>query len=100
MLCGEKMAVQVSTDKELKNLHRKKGFILNVDYLTKDVVVHRTSCPHVNPDNPKGIRPSSKTLNKTGEFWYCNSREDTLQKVGELGRTTKLKLRLCAVCKP
>jgi len=99
-VCGEMMAIQVSTNEELKNLLGKTGFILSVDYATKDATVHRTGCPHVNPDSPKGIHPSYKTSNKTGEFWYSDHREGTLQKVKEIERTRKLKLRFCAVCNP
>jgi hypothetical protein len=94
------MAVQVNTDKQLKKLLGKRGFILKVDYPTKDAIVHRTSCPNVNPDNPKGIHPSIKTSTKTGEFWYSDSREETLKKVREIVRTKKLRLRFCAVCCP
>jgi hypothetical protein len=94
------MTVKISTDEELKNLLRETGFILNVDYPTKDVIVHRTSCKHVNPDNPKGIQPSNKTSNNTGEFWYSNSREDILRKVREISQARKLKLRFCSVCDP
>jgi hypothetical protein len=94
------MAIQVSTDKELKSLLRKAGFILSINYSTNAAIVHRTSCPHVNPDNPKGIQPSSKTSNNTGEFWYSDSREGTLKKVRDIGRTRKLRLRFCGVCNP
>jgi hypothetical protein len=94
------MAIQVSTDKELKNLLRKAGFILSVDYSTNAATVHRTSCPHVNPENPKGIQPSSKTSSNAGEFWYSESREDTLKKVKDIDRTKKLRLRFCGVCHP
>jgi hypothetical protein len=94
------MTVQIFTDEELKKLLRETGFVLNVDYPTKDIIVHRTSCKHVNPVNPNGIRPSSKSSNNTGEFWYSNSREDILRKVREISQARRLKLRFCRVCDP
>jgi hypothetical protein len=96
----EEMIVQVLTDEELKKLLEETGFIINVDYPTKDVKVHRISCPRVNPDKPGGAKPSSKTLNKTGKFWYSENHNEILQKAKEVANTRKFKVALCIICNP
>jgi len=94
------MIVQVFTDEGLKKLLKETGFILNVDYPTKDVKVHRTGCPYANPDNPRGVKPSSKALNRTGEFWYSKNRHEILQKAEEVANTRKFNVTFCAICNP
>jgi hypothetical protein len=94
------MLIQITTDEKLKKLLRETGFVLNVDYPTRDAKLHRTYCSHANPDNPTGIQPSRKTLNKTGEFWYSEDREEILQKAEELAGIGKLNVTFCAKCNP
>ncbi len=94
------MLIQVATDEKLKKLLGEGGFILNVDYPTRDTKLHRISCPHANPDNPVGIHPSSKTLNKTGEFWYSENRDEILQKARDLTSIMKSHLTCCVRCNP
>jgi hypothetical protein len=94
------MLIQITTDEKLRKLLRETGFLLNVDYPTRDVKVHRTSCSYADPDNPVGVKPSSKTLNKTGEFWYSENRKEILQKAEELANIRKFNMTFCAICNP
>jgi hypothetical protein len=94
------MAIQIFTDEELKKFLSESGFILNVDYLTRDVKLHRIKCQYVNPDSARGMKPSSKTSNQTGEFWYSKNRTELVQKADEFRRKRKFGFALCSECNP
>jgi hypothetical protein len=94
------MLIQITTDEKLKKLFSESGFILNVDYPTRDVKLHRTKCQYANPDNARGMKPSSKASNQTGEFWYSKNRTELVQKADEFRRKRKFRFAFCSECNP
>ena len=67
------MLIEVTSDQQLEKLLSTSGFLVNVDYPTKDVTLHMISCRYCDPSSPVGVKPSSKRLNNTGEFWYSDN---------------------------
>jgi len=91
---------EITTDEELERLLHTKGFLVNVDYPTKDVKLHKINCRFCDPKNPKGVKPSSKKLNNTGEFWHSTDREETDSKAEEIAAKKGFNYSLCRTCKP
>jgi ribosomal protein L40E len=93
--------IEVLDDEHLKKkLFSNSGFLVNVDYPTKDVKLHRIHCRHCNPENPVAVKPSSKRQNKTGEFWYSDNRQEANSKATEIATKRGYKYAVCAHCNP
>ena len=94
------MLTEITSDEQLKKLLSTEGFLVNVDYPTRDVKLHRIDCKYCDPNNSVGVKPSKKRLNKTGEFWYSNNRDEANSKAEEIACKRGYYYSLCAVCNP
>ena len=94
------MLIEISGDGELKRLLGiEYGFLLNVDYPTNVVTVHRIDCRFCDPESEVGIKPSSKKINECGEFWFSNIRKQIFSKADEFD-AKGYTVNLCKVCNP
>ena len=94
------MLIEITGDGELKRLLGIEcGFLLNVDYPTKIARLHNIGCRFCNPNNPGGMRPSSKKENARGEFWFSNNSKPIFEKAEEF-KTKSYTIAYCKVCKP
>jgi len=94
------LLTEIVSDEQLEDLLSNRGFLVNVDHPTRDVKLHKISCKFCDPNNPQGVKPSSKKLSKTGEFWYSDNRNEANSKVKEIATKRKYNYSLCAVCNP
>lgn len=94
------MLIEITSDRQLKKLLSTIGFLVNVDYPTKDVKLHKIDCKYCNPSSPLGVKPSSKRLNNTGEFWFSDNRGEANSKAGEIANNKGYNYSLCAICNP
>jgi hypothetical protein len=92
--------IEVFDDEHLRRLISNSGFLLNVDYPTKNVKLHRIACLICNPKSAVAVKPSSKKQNKTGEFWYSDSRQEADSKAVEFSKRSGYKYSFCLTCKP
>jgi hypothetical protein len=90
------LLIEVVEDKQLKSLLFSDGFLINVDFPTRDVKLHNVKCKYCNPDSPAGAKPSSKKPNDTGEFWYSDSREEANSKATEIATKRGYNYSVCA----
>ena len=88
------------SDEQLRNLLLTPGFLVNVDYPTKDVKLHRIDCKYCDPSSPIGVKPSSKRLNRTGEFWFSDNRSEANSKAEEIAGIRGYNYSPCAICDP
>jgi hypothetical protein len=95
-----KLLTEITTDEHLEKLLPTTGFLVNVDYPTRDVKLHKIHCKYCNPSSSIGVKPSSKRLNKTGEFWYSNNRNEANSKAEEISSKRGYNYSLCAICNP
>jgi len=91
---------EINSDEQLGRLISTKGFLVNVDHPTRDVKLHKISCKFCDPKNPKGVKPSSKKLSKTGEFWYSDNLNEADSKAQVIAIKRRYKYSLCAICNP
>jgi hypothetical protein len=94
------LLIEVFDNEHLKKLISDRGFLLNIDYPTKNVKLHRITCMHCNPDNPLSVEPSSKRKNKTGEIWYSDERQEANSKAMEVSKKRGYRYSFCLRCKP
>jgi hypothetical protein len=64
------LLIEVFNDERLEKLISNDGFLLNVNYPTKNVKLHRLACLVCNPNSLISVKPSSKKQKKTGGIWY------------------------------
>ena len=92
--------IEITGDKELKRLIGiDNGFLLSVNFLTKNQIIHRINCKFCDPENDSGIKPSNKIQDKSGEVWFSNKHNQILVKAEEFnikGHT----FSLCKICIP
>lgn len=94
------MLTEITSDQQLEKLLSTKGFLVNVDYPTKDVKLHRIDCMYCDPRGAVGVKPSSKRLNRTGEFWFSDNRNEARSKAEEIASQRGCSYSLCANCNP
>jgi hypothetical protein len=92
--------IEVFDDEHLKKLLSDSGFLLNIDYPTENIKLHRITCMHCNPDNSLAVKPSSKRRNRTGEIWYSEKREEADSKAIEVSKKRGYRYSFCHRCKP
>jgi hypothetical protein len=96
---------RVVNQRQLYGLHysyvkrHQRGFLVNIDFPTKVVRVHRINCRHCNPKSTICVRPLSKMLNKTGDIWYADNRQEAIVKA-LLSLKKGYRYSECHVCKP
>lgn len=94
------MLTEITSDEQLEKLLSTMGFLVNVDYPTKDVKLHKIDCKYCDPSSAVGVKPSSKRLNNTGEFWFSNNRSEANSKAEEIADKRGCDYSLCAICNP
>ena len=95
------MLVEVNSDEQLITLlGGRPGFLINVYYPTRTVKIHSIRCKYCDPRRKIGVKPSSKRLKKTGEFWYSHNRNEVNSKANEIAETRGYKYHLCTLCNP
>jgi hypothetical protein len=94
------LLIEVTSDEQLIALLASPGFLLNVDYPTRNVKLHSIRCKYCDPRRKIGVKPSSKSLNKTGEFWYSASYKEAASKAIEIAETRGYKYQICPLCNP
>jgi hypothetical protein len=94
------LLIKVTSNEQLVTLLRSPGFLINVDYATGDVKMHSIHCKYCDPRRRIGVKPSSKSLKKTGEFWYSYNRSEVNSKAIEIAETRGYKYHLCTWCNP
>ena len=94
------LLTEISNDEQLKKLLSATGFLVNVDYPTKDVKLHRIDCKYFDPSSSIGVKPTSKRLSNTGEFWYSDNRNEANSKAEEVAGKRGYYYSLCVVCNP
>jgi hypothetical protein len=94
------LLIEVVDDEHLKKLISNSGFLLNIDYPTKNVKLHKITCVHCNPDNSLAVKPSSKRQNKTGEIWFSDSRQEADSKAIEIIKKRGYQYTMCSRCNP
>jgi hypothetical protein len=58
------LLTEIISDDQLKKLPSTSGFLVNIDYPTRDVKLHRIDCKYCNPGLSIGIKPSARYLTK------------------------------------
>jgi hypothetical protein len=94
------LLIEVSSNEHLKRLLSDSGFLLNIDYPTRNVKLHRITCTHSNPDNSVAVKPSSKRQDRTGEIWYSDKRKEANSKAIEVSKKRGFRYSFCHKCKP
>ncbi len=94
------MLTEIITDEQLIKLLATTGYLVNVDYPTKEVKLHTIDCMFSDPISTIGVKPTSKRSNKTGEFWYSESFEEANSKAEEIARKRGYHYSLCPICNP
>ncbi len=94
------MLIEVASDEQLIALLSTTGFLVNVDYPTKKVKLHKINCRYCDPQNPFGVKPSNKRLKETGEFWFSDNRNETHSKAEEIASKRGYTYSFCPICKP
>ncbi len=90
------MLIEVTNDQQLRKLLSTSGFLVNVDYPTKYVTLHMISCRYCDPKSSVGVKPSSKRLNNTGEFWYSENPFEGLYNdvpISTMARSIEIDIR-------
>ena len=96
----ESLLTEIRSDDQLKSFLSGAGYLLNVDYPTRDMKLHRIECRYCNPSGSVGVKPSRKRLNNTGEFWYSDNRDELDSKAEEIGHKRGFNYFLCKICNP
>jgi hypothetical protein len=96
----DRLLIEVFDDEHLKKLLSDSGFLLNIDYPTRNVKLHRITCMHCNPDNSVAVKPSTKRENKTGEIWFSDKRKEANSKAIEISEKRGFRYSFCLTCKP
>ena len=94
------MLIEITGDEEMKRLLGiDNGFLLNVDFPTTLLTIHRINCKFCDPESDLGEKPSKKIQNKSGEFWFSDKYNQIFSKAEEF--TAKgFNLSLCKLCNP
>jgi len=94
------MLTEIISDEQLKKLLPTMGFLVNVDYPTKNVKLHRIDCRYCDPTRSISVKPTSKRLNNTGEFWHSENRDEASSKAKDIAANRGYNHSLCAICNP
>ena len=94
------MLIEITGDEELKRLLGiDEGFLLNANFSTNLLTIHKIKCKFCNPENDASVKPSSKKENKSGELWFSNKYNQIFSKVKEFNQK-RFTISLCKVCNP
>jgi hypothetical protein len=89
--------IEIITDKQLIDLYTTPGFLVAVDYPKKEVKLHTVDCMLADPISSVGVKPSKARENRTGEFWFSESRAEANSKGEEIAKK-EYKYIVCPIC--
>ena len=92
------MLTEILTDEQLIKLYTTPGYLVAVDYPKKEVKLHTVDCMLADPISSVGVKPSKARANKTGEFWFSESREEANSKAEEIAQKKKYTYTICPIC--
>ena len=92
------MMKEIFTDEQLINLYTTPGYLVAVDYLKEEVKLHTVDCMLADPISTIGVKPSKARANKTGEFWFSESRNEANSKAEEIARKRRYTYSVCPIC--
>lgn len=94
------MFIEIVSDEQLTKLISTDGYLVNIDYPTKDIKLHKTSCRFCDPRNSGGVKVDSKRANNTGEFWFSESSKEASKKANEIAMDKGYAYSTCSECNP
>ena len=94
------MVTEIVTDEQLIKLYTTPGYLVAADYPKKEVKLHTVDCMLADPISTVGVKPSKARENKTGEFWFSESREEANSKAEEIARNLRHEYVQCPICNP
>ena len=94
------MLTEIVTDEQLIKLYTTPGYLVAVDYPKKEVTLHTVDCMLADPISTIGVKPSKARENKTGGFWFSESRDEANSKAEEIAQKKGINYSICAICRP
>jgi hypothetical protein len=92
------LLTEILTDQQLIDLYTTSGYLVAVDYPKKEVTLHTVDCMLADPISSVGVKPSKARENKTGEFWFSESREEANSKAEEIAKNKEYTYKICPIC--
>jgi hypothetical protein len=92
------LLTEILTDEQLIDLYTTPGYLVAVDYPKKEVKLHTVDCMLADPISSVGVKPSKARENKTGEFWFSESREEANLKAEEIAKNKGYTYTVCPIC--
>jgi hypothetical protein len=89
---------EILTDEQLIKLYTTPGYLVAVDYPKEEVKLHTVDCMLADPISSVGVKPSKARENKTGEFWFSESREEANSKAEEIAQKKQYMYTICPIC--
>ncbi|TRZ50158.1 MAG: hypothetical protein D4S01_07170 [Dehalococcoidia bacterium] len=89
---------EIVTDEQLIKLYTAPGYLVAVDYPKKEVTLHTVDCMLADPISTIGVKPSKARDNKTGEFWFSESRDEANSKAEEITQKKGINYSVCPIC--
>jgi hypothetical protein len=89
---------EIFTDEQLIKLYTTPGYLVAVDYPKEEVKLHTVDCMLADPISSVGVKPSKVRKNKTGEFWFSESRNEANSKAEEIARKRGYTYSVCPIC--
>jgi hypothetical protein len=92
------LLTEILTDEQLIKLYTTPGYLVAVDYPKEEVKLHTVDCMLADPISSVGVKPSKARENKTGEFWFSESREEANSKAEEIAQKKQYMYTICPIC--
>lgn len=92
------MLTEIVTDEQLIKLYTTPGYLVAVDYSKEEVTLHTVDCMLADPISSVGVKPSKARENKTGEFWFSESRDEANSKAEEIAQKKSYNYSICPIC--
>jgi len=92
------LLTEIVTDEQLIKLYTTPGYLVAVDYSKEEVTLHTVDCMLADPISTIGVKPSKARENKTGEFWFSESREEANSKAEEIAQKKSYNYSICPIC--
>ena len=94
------MLTEIVTDEQLIKLYTTSGYLVAVDYSKEEVTLHTIDCMLADPISTIGVKPSKARENKTGEFWFSESRDEANSQAEEIAQKKGINYSVCPICSP
>ena len=94
------MLTEIVTDEQLIKLYTTPGYLVAADYSKGEVTLHTIDCMLADPISTIGVKPSKARENKTGEFWFSESRDEANLKAEEIAQKKGINYSICRICRP